>query len=80
MSEYTEKQRRIDYGVVFGSEAGARVLADLLRACGMQHSTYVRGDMTHTAFLEGRRSIGLRLQLIVKGQEHERDSQHSDAE
>lgn len=64
---YTDAQRRTDYGMVFSGEQGQRVLADLLRACGVNHSTYVRGDLAHTAFLEGRRSIGVRLQLILKG-------------
>lgn len=75
MNDYSEKQRRQDYAAVFGGDAGQRVLSDLLRACGTAHSSYVRGDPGHSAFLEGRRSIGILINRIVKGTDHERDNQ-----
>jgi hypothetical protein len=35
MAEYSEDQKRIDYGFFFGSDAGRRVFFDLMDFCGL---------------------------------------------
>ena len=49
-----------DYRDIFLSAAGERVLKDLLRAAGMLE-TSISPTAEHTAFKEGRRSIGLHI-------------------
>lgn len=51
------RQRKADYVAVFGSEAGKRVLRDLMRECYMFGPTYTPGDPHHTAFREGQRAV-----------------------
>lgn len=57
-------QMQNDYQKVFlRTAAGRRVLKDLLAETGIFEISYVGGSDTisHTAFNEGRRSIGLKL-------------------
>lgn len=61
-----ERQRRADYRLVFASEAGRRVLADLARVCYGERSTYVRGDALETAFREGERQVYLRILSLLR--------------
>ena len=56
-----EHQRRLDYHAVFGSEQGQRVLADILRRCGVMKGTFAGCDTHLAAFHEGRRRVGLEL-------------------
>lgn len=56
-----QKQLRLDYRTVFASEAGGRVLADILARAGVMQSSYTIGDSHETAFREGRRRLGLEL-------------------
>jgi hypothetical protein len=56
-----EQQLLLDYRHAFGSEAGKRVLDDLMTRTGVARSTIVRGDPHASAFNEGRRSIGLEI-------------------
>ena len=58
---YDERRRRSDYRLVFDSEAGQRVLADLARFAHLGHPSYVRGDAMETAFREGERNVVLRI-------------------
>ena len=51
------QQKIIDYGDIFGTVAGKRVLDDLSRECQEHNSTYTRADTHHTAFLEGKRNV-----------------------
>lgn len=55
-----------DYQQVFGSEAGQRVLTDILYDCGIISSSYVQGDPHSTCFNEGRRSMGLKILEKIK--------------
>lgn len=52
-----------DYQVVFSSEAGQRVLLDLLRRTGVMLATYDPSDATPAAMQhrEGQRAVGLYL-------------------
>lgn len=45
------------------TEGGRHLLANILDMCGINSSTYSQ-DAAHSAFLEGRRSIGLELQAL----------------
>lgn len=49
-----------DYAVCFGSETGRRVLKELKSQFGDRMS-YTRGDSHETAFMEGQRSVYLRI-------------------
>jgi hypothetical protein len=49
-----------DYRFVFASEAGQRVLADLLRRAGVLAHAYDAHPHNH-AYAEGKRAIGLEL-------------------
>ena len=66
-AEAVQQQRQLaqDYRTAFATEAGQRVLADLLRRTGLARATMVQGDTHATAFNEGRRSIGLELVRAV---------------
>lgn len=55
------RQLRLDYRQVFATDAGGRVLADILARCGVMQSSYTIGDTHETAFREGRRRVGLEL-------------------
>ncbi len=55
------KRRREDYETVFSSEAGRRVLADLMATFHMGRSSHVPGDSTETAFREGERHVVLHV-------------------
>lgn len=57
---YSAKNRRIDYGIVFGSEHGKRVLADLMRQCHVLEPTFTQ-DARETAFREGERNVALKI-------------------
>lgn len=48
---------------LLGTEAGRYVMHDLLSRCGVNATTY-SADSAHSAFLEGRRSLGLELQAV----------------
>jgi hypothetical protein len=50
-----------DYRNTFGTEAGQRVLADLLRRHQVMDSTYVAGDPMGTAYSEGKRRVALEI-------------------
>jgi hypothetical protein len=62
---YSDRDRYADYRAVFGTPQGKRVLADILRECHFWVSTD-RGEDTHaTAFLNGKRDLGLWLADVV---------------
>ena len=63
---YDERRRRADYRLVFGSEAGRRVLSDLARFAHMGHPSYVRGDALEPAFREGERNAVLRILALLR--------------
>lgn len=83
--DYDERSRRIDYGSVFGSEAGQRVLADLGRFGHVWHQTAVqdrdgRLDPSGMIFLEGQRSVVLRILAILRTNpgEKRKETSHDD--
>lgn len=54
-------KRRDDYETVFSSEAGQRVLADLMASFHMGRSSHTSGDSHETAFREGERHVVLHV-------------------
>ena len=55
------QRRRDDYETVFSSEAGQRVLADLMGDFHMGRSSHAAGDSHETAFREGERHVVLHI-------------------
>lgn len=49
------------YREVFASEQGKLVLDDLMKFTGVMRQSHVPGDPLDTAFLEGKRRVGLRI-------------------
>ncbi len=57
-----KSKRRDDFIETFGTAAGQRVFEYFYVWCRQNQSTYSTGqDVTHTAFLEGRRSVVLEM-------------------
>ena len=57
--------KRQDYRRTFDTEAGQRVLSDLMRRHFVFSVTKVPGDATESAFNEGRRSVILDIMQTV---------------
>lgn len=65
-----ERQAKNDYrGVFLGSDAGKRVLLDILQAGSVLRPVYVKGDIERSAYNEGMRAIALEIldKLDVRG-------------
>jgi hypothetical protein len=54
-------KKRDDYQTVFSSEAGNRVLADLMSTFHIGSSSHVSGDSHETSFREGERHVILHI-------------------
>jgi hypothetical protein len=54
--EEIKEQLAIDYRLTFGTEAGQRVLSDLIKALHFFEPSYVGGDSGETDFREGERN------------------------
>ena len=52
-----QSKRRDDYETTFSTEAGQRVLADLMANFHMGRSSHAAGDSHETAFREGERHV-----------------------
>jgi len=77
------QQLRRDYAQVFGSEAGKRVLADLMKFCGAGRELMVPGDPHHTHYNIGRfrvaQHVAGHLMLDDRAMiERAREAQHAD--
>ena len=55
------KRRKEDYETIFASDAGQRVLADLMSQFHMGRSSHMAGDSHETAFREGERHVVLHI-------------------
>ena len=61
-----QERLRDDFIATFGTPAGERVFEYLYAKCRQNKSTYSQGqDVTHTAFLEGRRSVVLDIMAML---------------
>jgi len=64
-SEKLIEQMREDYAFVFGSEAGKRVLEDLLIGCHAKRDCFDNDPYRH-AFNAGKRSVGLHISSMIE--------------
>lgn len=58
-TDQEDKQRRINYGMVFSTREGFEVLKDIAAMCHINEISYVRGDLDETIFREGERNVFL---------------------
>ena len=60
--KYSDEERRRDFrAILFGTEAGKRVLYEILAWSHLFASTFVPGDAYATHWREGGRDVGLRI-------------------
>lgn len=57
-----------DFQTTFGTPQGLKVLKYLMQRCRQNAPTYVLGNPTHTAHLEGRRWVILHILEYVHGE------------
>ena len=70
-----------DFRALFrGTEAGQRVLDDLLHMCGVHQRTAVKGDATETYFREGQRSIGISILMTIRDEPKQRPTRQQSRE
>ena len=56
------QELKLDFKVVFGSDAGKRVLSHICRECGVLQPSYVPGETANDAiFNEGMRNAALMI-------------------
>jgi len=72
--KYSARDRRQDYGKIFGSPEGRRVLLDIMRASNMGSSTAIKdsaGRLDSTAMIlrEGERNMAIRILQILEHDE-----------
>ena len=67
MTSPTGKQLLLDASAVLATEPGRRLLRDVThRICAVARASHA-GELTHTtAFLEGRRSVGIELDEFLR--------------
>ena len=51
------QQLQTDYKVIFNSDEGVRVMADLEKRCHFMTTTNIKGDSHESAYMEGQRSV-----------------------
>jgi hypothetical protein len=61
-----KKNRHSDYHATFSTQAGQRVLLDIMRFSGAITSSFVKGDSHETAFREGQRNVYLKIMAELK--------------
>lgn len=53
------------YKIVFGSDHGKEVMADLEKRCHYNATTNIRGDSHESAYMEGQRSVLLFIKNML---------------
>ena len=56
---YNDRQRLVDYKIVFNTDAGRRVLYDLMRECHVYEAFTGMGSAEALIMWEGQRSVAL---------------------
>lgn len=64
--EKKQVSRIRDYKQAFGTQAGIRVLQDLMQSHWMLRTSFVRNDPQLSAFQEGERNVVIRILSILK--------------
>ena len=60
------KQLQTDYKVIFNSDEGVRVMADLEKRCHFITTTNIKGDSHESAYMEGQRSVLLFIKQMLQ--------------
>ena len=60
------QQLQTDYKVIFNSDEGVRVMADLEKRCHYHSTTNVKGDSHESAYMEGQRSVLLFIKQMLQ--------------
>lgn len=64
MEEQINKLKEI-YKIVFESDDGKQIMADLEKRCHYNTTTNVRGDSHESAYMEGQRSVLLFIKNML---------------
>ena len=59
------QQLQTDYKVIFNSDEGVRVMADLEKRCHFMTTTNIKGDCHESAYMEGQRSVLLFIKQML---------------
>ena len=60
------QQLQTDYKVIFNSDEGVRVIADLEKRCHFFTTTNIKGDSHESAYMEGQRSVLLFIKQMLQ--------------
>ena len=60
------QQLQTDYKVIFNSDEGVRVMADLEKRCHFMTTTNIKGDSHESAYMEGQRSVLLFIKQMLQ--------------
>ena len=60
------KQLQEDYKIIFNSDEGSRVMADLEKRCHFMNTTNIKGDSHESAYMEGQRSVLLFIKQMLQ--------------
>ena len=60
------QELQTDYKVIFNSDEGVRVMADLEKRCHFMTTTNVKGDSHESAYMEGQRSVLLFIKSMLQ--------------
>ena len=60
------QQLQTDYKVIFNSDEGVRVMADLEKRCHFLSTTNIKGDSHESAYMEGQRSVLLFIKSMLQ--------------
>ena len=60
------QQLQTDYKVIFNSDEGVRVMADLEKRCHFMTTTNIKGDSHESAYMAGQPSVLLFIKSILQ--------------
>ena len=60
------QQLQTDYKLIFNSDEGVRVMADLEKRCHFMTTTNIKGDSHESAYMEGQRSVLLFIKQMLQ--------------
>ena len=60
------QQLQTDYKVIFNSDEGVRVMADLEKRCHFMTTTNIKGYSHESAYMEGQRSVLLFIKQMLQ--------------
>ena len=62
------QQLQTDYKVIFNSDEGVRVMADLEKRCHFLTTTNIKADSHESAYMEGQRSVLLFIKSMLQNE------------